>query len=116
MRLERPIGGMGKARQQNYLQRRGWTETEKGWCCERLLAEGERLSRALHHQLTEDLCQALSPQGWKVVDYSARGYARLLDPKTGEQCSLPKALRRQARREQRKVADLTYALFLASLV
>ena len=116
MRLERHIGGMGKARQVNYLQRRGWSETETGWSCERLLAENERLSRALHHQLTEDLCHALAPQGWKVVDYSARGYAQLRDPQTGELCSLPKALRRQARRENRKVADLTYALFLASLL
>ncbi|MBK7860865.1 MAG: hypothetical protein IPJ65_20130 [Archangiaceae bacterium] len=116
MRLERHIGGMGKARQVSYLQARGWAESAKGWSCERLLAENERLSRALHHQLTEDLCHALSPHGWKVVDYSPRGYAQLLDPNTGERCPLPKALRRQARRENKKVADLTYALFLGALL
>jgi hypothetical protein len=106
---------MGKARQVSYLTARGWVETAKGWSCERMLAENERLSRALHHQLTEDLCHALKPLGWKVVDYSPRGYAQLRDPHTDELCALPKALRRQARRENKKVGDLTYALFLRAL-
>lgn len=116
MRLERHVGGVGRARQANYLRLRGWKETETGWACERLLAEAQRLSRALHHQLTEDLCAALVTLGWSIVDYSARGYARLKDPTNGALCTLPKALRLQARREGRKVGELTYSFFLAAMI
>jgi len=105
---------MGKARQANYLHLRGWEESESGWACARLMAEDQRLSRALHHQLTEDLCAALVALGWSIIDYSAKGYARLKDPLTGTPCTLPKALRLQAKREGRKVAELTYSLFLAA--
>jgi hypothetical protein len=34
----------------------------------------------------------------------------------GKPCSLPKALRTQARREKRPVAELTYLLFLGALL
>jgi hypothetical protein len=52
-----------------------------------------------------------------VVGYSERGYAKLRDGR-GEvdDCSLPKALRVQARREKRLVGELTYSFFLGSLV
>lgn len=116
MRLERHVGGVGKARQENYLRLRGWVQGELGWACTRLMAEAQSLNRAFHHQLTEDLCRALSPHGWQVVDYSARGYARLKDQQTGALCTLPKALRTQARREKRKVAELSYSYFLAAMV
>ncbi len=116
MRLERHVGGVGKARQENYLILRGWERGELGWACTRLMAEAQSLSRAFHHQLTEDLCRALSPQGWQVIDYSARGYARLKDPATGALCSLPKALRLQARREKRKTGELAYSYFLAAMI
>src|SRR4051794_15631799 len=107
MRLERHVGGLGRARQLQYLRRRGWEEHEGGWACERRSPEVFALQRALHHQLTEDLCAGLGASGWKVVDYSARGYARLRDPRTGEDCSLPGALRRQAKRAGVPVAELT---------
>jgi hypothetical protein len=65
--------------------------------------------------LTIDLCAGLRARGWKVVGYSARGYAQLEDPRDQTQCSLPLALRRQARREQCPVREFTYALFLGAL-
>ena len=116
MRLERHVGGLGKARSINYLQARGWRQVDGLWWCQRLLTEGQPLKRALHHQLTEDLCAALGRRGWKVIDYSQRGYARLQDPVKGEDTSLPKALRLQARREGRLAAEFTYALFLAAIL
>ena len=59
---------------------------------------------------------ALGLHGWKVVGYSSRGYAQLEDPADQSRCSLPAALRRQARREGRPVAQLTYSLFLSAMV
>lgn len=116
MRLERHVGGLGKQRQENYLRARGWQEGEGGWQCDRHLAVPMKRERALHHQLTEDLCAGLAPSGWKISGYSDRGYAKLIDPETGDGCTLPAALRRQAKREGRKVRELTYALFLAAFV
>ena len=115
MRLERHVGGVGKARQENYLLLRGWVQGELGWACARLMAEEQTRSRAFHHQLTEDLCRALGDHGWQVIDYSARGYARLKDPVTEALCSLPKALRLQARRDKRKTGELAYSFFLAAM-
>jgi len=99
-----------------YLERRGWRETDGKWLNPTPASEPESLDRALHHQLTADLTSALAVQGWKVVGYSARGYAQLEDPLDASRCSLPAALRRQARREGRPVAQLTYSLFLAAML
>lgn len=117
MRLERHVGGLGRARQIHYLHERGWQEEASGWRCARRGTDAYKLSRALHHQLTEDLCAGLSAaSGWRVVDYSDRGYARLRDPRTAEDCSLPEALRREARHQHRRVGELTYSLFLAAIL
>lgn len=116
MRLERHVGGLGRARQLNYLALRGWHEEAGGFVCARHTPPALTLSRALHFQLTEDLCTGLAPLGWRVVGFSPRGYAKLADPLQGDACALPAALRRQARREGRKVAELTYTLFLAAMV
>ncbi len=111
------MGGLGRKRQEDYLTRRGWRQTDAGWLAGDVVgAEPLKLSKAVHHQLTRDLCAALAPAGWKVVDYSPRGYAKLEDPTDASRCSLPAALRRQAKREQRRVGDFTYALFLAAML
>ena len=116
MRLERHVGGMGKARQQRYLQSRGWQLTELGWSHADRQTEPHRMSRALHHQLTFDLTEALKRWRWSVVSFSDRGYARLLDAQTQKNHSLPSALRTEAKRQGQKVADFTYALFLAAIL
>jgi hypothetical protein len=110
------VGGLGRARQERYLAARGWRAEDEGWGCPRHTPPALPLARALHFQLTEDLCQGLAPLGWTVVGFSPRGYAKLRDPLKGDACSLPAALRRQARRERRPVAELTYTLFLAAWV
>ena len=62
-------------------------------------------------------CAALAVSlGWQVVGFSERGYVQLRDGERGKPCSLPKALRIQARRERRPVAELTYSLFLSALL
>jgi hypothetical protein len=116
MRLERHVGGLGRARQQRSLAARGWQLEEEGWACARHTPPALPLARALHFQLTEDLCLGLAPSGWTVVGFSPRGYAKLRDPVKQDACSLPAALRRQARRERRLVAELSYTLFLAAWV
>lgn len=114
MKLERHVGGLSLARKANYLRARGWTEQDGRWHSQTF---GEHtMAKAVHHQLTADLSAALAPLGWQVVGYSARGYVQLRDGETGRPCSLPKALRSQARREKRRVAELTYTLFLSALV
>ncbi len=114
MKLERHVGGLSLARRANYLRARGWREEEGGWSSEifGLLP----MAKAVHHQLTDDLSQALRKRGWQVAGYSERGYVRMRDGAHGKPCSLPKALRTQARREKRPVAELTYELFLAALL
>ncbi|MCP3099481.1 hypothetical protein LZ198_11425 [Myxococcus sp. K15C18031901] len=114
MKLERHVGGLSLARKANYLRARGWREEEGGWSND--IFGRQTLSRAIHHQLTDDLSQALRQRGWEVLGYSERGYVQLRDGEKGKPCSLPKALRTQARREKRPVAELTYALFLAAMV
>lgn len=117
MRLERHIGGLSLARKHQYLGARGWREEADGFRFGALEAKPLPLARALHHQLTRDLSEALSGYGWKVVSYSPRGYAQLEDPLAQvPRCSLPKALRTQARRLKCPVGELTYSLFLAVLV
>ena len=115
MRLERHVGGMGEARQQRYLQTRGWQLTEKGWHHPGRQTDTHSLSRALHHQLTKDLSESLAQWKWAVLSYSQRGYARLQDATTGKDHSLPSALRVEAKRQKQKVADFTYALFLTAV-
>ena len=115
MKLERHVGGLSKARKEQYLRERGWGHADGAWRAPVAAGEAYPLSRAVHHQLTADLCRALEPSGWAVAGYSARGYARLLDPKDSSECSLPAALRRQARRQQVAVAQLTRSLFLGLL-
>jgi hypothetical protein len=114
VKLIRHVGGLSRARQAHYLRARGWHEDGRGWRSEifGLLP----LSKALHHQLTDDLSQALRQRGWEVAGFSERGYVQMREGARGKPCSLPKALRTQARREQRPVAELTYALFLAALL
>ena len=114
MKLERHVGGLSLARKANYLRARGWREEKEGWSSEifGLLPT----AKALHHQLTDDLSQALCQRGWQVLGFSERGYVRLREGERGKPCSLPKALRTQARREKRLVAELTYSLFLAALL
>ena len=116
MRLERHVGGLSRARKVNYLTARGWVAAEGGWQCERLWPLPLPVSKALHHQLTEDLTAALVGLGWKVIGYSQRGYARMESAQGGPSCSLPAALRKQARVEKRAVGELTYSLFLRALV
>ncbi|MCI0573771.1 MAG: hypothetical protein L0Y66_23795 [Myxococcaceae bacterium] len=114
MKLERHVGGLSLARKASYLRARGWREEEGGWSSAvfGLLP----MAKALHHQLTDDLSQALCRLGWQVVGFSERGYVQMRDGERGKPCSLPKALRTQARREKRPVAELTYSLFLAALL
>jgi hypothetical protein len=116
VRLERHVGGLGVARKQSYLQRRGWREDGGKWLGTAPDAEPLLLNKAVHHQLTQDLAAALGAHGWKISGYSPRGYAQMVDPVDGKGCSLPAALRRQARREKRPVGELTYSLFLAALL
>lgn len=114
MKLERHVGGLSLARKARYLRSRGWREDAGTWTSE--IFGPQPLAKALHHQLTDDLSQALRERGWQVLGYSERGYVQLRDGERGRPCSLPKALRTQARREQRPVAELTYSLFLAALL
>lgn len=116
MRLERHVGGLGRARKVGYLERRGWREVDGRWVNPAPASEPSTLDRAIHHQLTVDLTSALAAHGWKVVGFSSRGYAQLEDPADESRCSLPAALRRQARREGRPVGQLTYSLFLSAMV
>lgn len=108
------MGGLSLARKSRYLRARGWSEQERGWHSPifGLLP----LAKAVHHQLTDDLSQALRARGWQVLGFSERGYVRMRDGAHGTPCSLPKALRTQARRENRPVAELTYTLFLAAML
>nr|WP_225937608.1 hypothetical protein [Myxococcus sp. RHSTA-1-4] len=96
------------------MRSRGWREEKGGWSSE--IFGLHPTAKALHHQLTDDLSQALCQRGWQVLGYSERGYVQLRDVGRGKPCSLPKALRTQARREKRLVAELTYSLFLAALL
>jgi len=114
VRLERHVGGLSLARKAHYLRARGWREEDAGWV--NALFGPLPLAKALHHQLTDDLSQALRARGWRVLGFSERGYVQLRDGERGKPCSLPKALRTQARREQRLVGEFTYALFLAALL
>lgn len=114
MRLERHVGGLSLARKVAYLVETGWTQEGGAWRASAPDAEPCPLARAVHHQLTADLCRELAPFGWSVGGYSARGYARLFDSLDGSSCSLPAALRREARRRQVPVRELTYSLFLAA--
>jgi hypothetical protein len=114
VKLERHVGGLSLARKAHYLRTRGWSETERGW--QSPIFGTLPLAKALHHQLTDDLSQALRKRGWQVLGFSERGYVQMRDGEHGKPCSLPKALRTQARREKRAVAELTYSLFLAALL
>ena len=114
MKLERHVGGLSLARKANYLRTRGWREAGRGWTHD--IFGPQTLARAVHHQLTDDLSQALRQRGWQVLGFSARGYVQLRDGEQGRPSSLPRALRIQARREGVPVAELTYALFLAALL
>lgn len=116
MKLERHVGGLSLARKVSYLSRRGWTEADGDWVCVERALGPSSLKRAVHQQLTDDLCRALAPAGWIVVGYSPTGYAQLREADGTKTCSLPAALRKQARREGRRVADLTYSLFLAVML
>lgn len=116
MRLERHVGGLGRARQETYLRARGWEASADGWRHPRTGVEPLPRSRALHHQLTHDLCHALGRWQWRVEGYSPRGHARLLDGRTGARRSVPAALRIEARRQGQRVADFSYALFLDAAV
>lgn len=116
MRLERHVGGLGTARKEKYLLGSGWRKEDERWSSPEPGAEPVLLNKAVHHQLTYDLTRALGALGWQVAGYSPRGYARMLDSFDGSECSLPAALRKQARREGRPVGQLTYSLFLAALL
>jgi hypothetical protein len=115
MRLERHVGGLSIQRKVDYLLKRGWRRQDGVWLSPVPVTDPVSIKWAVHHQLTHDLATGLSAFGWKTVDYSDRGYARLEDPMNGERCSLPEALRRQARRHKRPVRELTRALFLAAM-
>lgn len=116
MRLERHIGGLSSERKLAYLRDSGWREEDGAWRGPAAEAEAFPLARALHHQLTADLSHALAARGWKVGGFSQRGYAKMVDPQDESECSLPGALRRQARRDGCPVRELTYSLFLAALL
>lgn len=116
MKLESHVGGLSIARKEKYLVGSGWKKGEGGWSSPAPDTEPLPLNKAVHHQLTHDLTQALGASGWKVAGYSPRGYARMQDSSDQSQCSLPAALRKQARREGRPVGQLTYSLFLAALL
>jgi hypothetical protein len=116
VRLERHVGGLGIARKKKYLLGSGWVEGEAGWESPEPDTAPVPLNKAVHHQLTWDLTRAMGALGWKVASYSERGYARMQDPIDESLCSLPAALRKQARREGRPVGQLTYSLFLAALL
>lgn len=116
MRLERHIGGLSNERKLQYLRDSGWNEEAGKWRGPGVDAEPFPLARALHHQLTADLSAALGVRGWKIVEYSQRGYVKLADPKDSSSCSLPGALRRQARRDGCPVRELTYSLFLDAVL
>ena len=116
MKLESHVGGLSIARKEKYLVGSGWKKGDGVWSSPAPDTEPLPLNKAVHHQLTHDLSKALSSSGWKVVGYSQRGYARMQDPSDESLCSLPAALRKQARREGRPVAQLTYSLFLAALL
>lgn len=116
MRLERHVGGLSLERKRTYLLEAGWREEDGTWRGPGIDAEAFPLARALHHQLTADLSEALLTRGWKVIDYSPRGYVKLGDPQDASSCSLPAALRRQARRDGCPVRELTYGLFLAAVL
>ena len=114
MKLERHVGGLSLARKAQYLRARGWREEEGGWTND--IFGLHPLAKAIHHQLTDDLSQALCKRGWQVAGFSERGYVQMREGERGKPCSLPKALRTQARREKLPVAELTYLLFLGALV
>jgi len=116
MRLERHVGGLSRERQVTYLREAGWKEEDGQWRGPGVEAEVFPQSRALHHQLTQDLSEALGARGWKIGAYSQRGYAKLVDPHDASACSLPGALRKQARRDGCPVRELTYSLFLAAVL
>lgn len=116
MRLERHVGGLSLQRKVKYLREAGWTEEQGKWRGPGVDAEVFPLPRALHHQLTADLTAGLGVRGWKVSGYSERGYVKLIDPVDATGCSLPGALRRQARRDRCPVRELTYGLFLNAML
>jgi hypothetical protein len=116
MRLERHVGGLSLERKVKYLREAGWKEEDATWRGPAAEAEAFPLSRALHHQLTADLTEALGSRGWKILEYSRRGYVKLVDPTDETACSLPGALRKQARRDGCPVRELTYGLFLAAML
>ena len=116
MRLERHVGGLSMERKTKYLHEAGWREEGSSWRSPEADAEPCTLSRAVHHQLTADLSAALGERGWKIGGYTQRGYVKLVDPKDQSSCSLPGALRRQARRDGCPVRELTYALFLNAML
>ena len=113
MKLERHVGGLSMARKANYLRARGWREEDGGWF--HLDFGHFPVAKAIHHQLTRDLSAALCRSGWEIAGYSERGYVKLRPPAGGKVCSLPAALRAQARAEKRRVGELTYELFLAAI-
>jgi hypothetical protein len=115
VKLERHVGGLSIARKVDYLLKSGWLKTDGGlWQSPVPVTDPVSLKWAVHHQLTRDLVDGLARLGWKVIDYSERGYARLEDPLKGDTCALPAALRRQARRQKVLVRDLTVGLFDAA--
>ena len=114
MKLERHVGGLSRARKSQYLLARGWREEGLKWQSE--IFGVHPLAKAVHHQLTDDLSQALCKRGWQVLGFSERGYVQLREGEHGKPCSLPKALRTQARREKLPVAELTYLLFLGAML
>lgn len=116
MRLERHVGGLSKERKLTYLREAGWVPEQNLWRGPGAETEAFPLSRALHHQLTADLCSELGVRGWKIFGYSMRGYAQLVDPTDQSSCALPAALRRQARRDGCPVRELTYGLFLNAVL
>ena len=110
------MGGLSRARKEKYLRGSGWREEDGKWLSPAPDSEPLLINKAVHHQLTHDLGKALGSSGWKIVGYSPRGYAQMKDPVGEKVCSLPAALRKQARREKRLVGELTYSLFLAALL